>query len=207
MELLKQLELVEVKYENDNKKATMTFLDKDRGEIREVTFNKQSYDNGQFTDDSDKAKKVDEWCDTYFKLPFKDLKQAIGTKHDIYAYEKFNSLWESDIVAKFGQDMIGQILTVKISGVKVDKFGCHIQFPYEKDTYETKMMWAEYKPEFKQWFVNPQKKIKQQEKFAEKFQTSIDNAQSLVGKTLIVEIKSAFGHAIYADAKPFPKKK
>ena len=40
-ELRKGLELVEVVYENEGKKATMTFLDMENGEIREVNFNKQ----------------------------------------------------------------------------------------------------------------------------------------------------------------------
>lgn len=48
MEKLTNLELVGVVYENDNKKAVLTFLDEDRGHIHEVNFNKQSYENNQF---------------------------------------------------------------------------------------------------------------------------------------------------------------
>ena len=42
MELLENLELVDVHFED--KKAILVFLDEERGEIREVTFNKQSFD-------------------------------------------------------------------------------------------------------------------------------------------------------------------
>ena len=35
MEIRENLELIEVKYENDSKKAILTFLDTERGEIRE----------------------------------------------------------------------------------------------------------------------------------------------------------------------------
>ena len=43
MELRNALELVDVEY--DGKKAVMTFLDKERSEVRVVNFNKQSYDD------------------------------------------------------------------------------------------------------------------------------------------------------------------
>ena len=42
-EILEQLELVDVIFE-DNKKVTLVFLHEERGEIREVNFNKQVYD-------------------------------------------------------------------------------------------------------------------------------------------------------------------
>ena len=44
MEKLTNLELVGVTYENDNKKAVLTFLDEEHGQIREVNWNRQSYD-------------------------------------------------------------------------------------------------------------------------------------------------------------------
>ena len=42
-EFLEQLELVDAIFE-DNKKVTLVFLHEERGEIREVNFNKQVYD-------------------------------------------------------------------------------------------------------------------------------------------------------------------
>ena len=58
-ELLEQLELVDVIIE-DNKKATLVFLHEERGEIREVNFNKQVYDKDtkKFVDDAEKAAKM-----------------------------------------------------------------------------------------------------------------------------------------------------
>ena len=90
MEFLEQLELVDVTFED--KKAVLTFLDEDRGEIREVNFNKQSYDSdaNKFVDDEEKAAKVEEWCEEHFNLPFDRLAEAIGERKDIYAYDKFN---------------------------------------------------------------------------------------------------------------------
>ena len=58
MELRKGLELVSVEYENNDKKAVMTFLDAERKEVRIVNFNKQRYENGKYVDDPAKAEKV-----------------------------------------------------------------------------------------------------------------------------------------------------
>lgn len=64
--IIKDLELVDVNYENNKKKVTLTFLDKEAEEIRDVIFNKQSYNNGEFVDDPQKEEKVNQWCQEYF---------------------------------------------------------------------------------------------------------------------------------------------
>jgi hypothetical protein len=83
MELRKNLELVDVAYENDGKKVVMTFLDEERGEVRIVNFNRQAYDNGKFVDDPSKAAKVDEWCENFFGTKFNKLTDCIGQKKDV----------------------------------------------------------------------------------------------------------------------------
>ena len=70
MEIRENLNLIEVRFEQEGKKAILTFLDPERGEIREVNFNKQSYKDGKYQDDPEKAAKVDEWCKTYFNTTF-----------------------------------------------------------------------------------------------------------------------------------------
>ena len=52
MELRKELELVSVEYENNGKKAVMTFLDKERKQVRIVNFNKQIYRDNKYIDDN-----------------------------------------------------------------------------------------------------------------------------------------------------------
>lgn len=207
MELLQQLELVEVNFED--KKAVLVFLDESRGEIREVNFNKQSYDNdaNKFVDDPEKAEKVEKWCDEFFGLSFDRLAEAIGEKRDIYAYDKFNSLYEVQMISKFDKDMVGQIFEVPVKNVTDDGKAIHIEFDYEGDTYENKMTYADYLESKKQWFVNPQKQKKQYDKFQEKFGISVDEKEKLVGQNVMVEVKLAFGKFVYADIKPFPKKK
>ncbi|EAE3352542.1 hypothetical protein E1U67_11795 [Listeria monocytogenes] len=190
-------------------KATLQFIDMDRGELREVIFNKNVFDKekNEFVPDEEKAAKVEEWCQEYFQLTFDDLSKAVGEKRDVYAYDKFNSLWESEQIAKFDKDMVGQIISSTVKDVTDDGIGVHIKFEYEGELYQSNMTYSDYMETMKKWFTNPQKQRKQYEKFEEKFGISIDNKEELIGKDIMVEVKSAFGKFVYPDIKPFPKKK
>lgn len=207
MELRKQLELVEVDYENENKKAVMTFLDKERKEVRVVNFNKQAYTNGKYVDDPEKAEKVDEWCQKYFGTTFAMLPECVGTKHDVYVYTNFNSLWECDIVEKFTADMEGQIYQTKVKEIIVDDYFIRIRFDIDGKTYESKMTFGKYMDNLKAWFVDPQKKTNAYKKFEDKYGVPVEEKDKLIGHDLMVEVKSAFGTNYYGDIKKFPKKK
>lgn len=158
MELLKDLELVAVEYENQGQKAVLTYLDRDHGEIRTVNFNKQAYKNGSYVDDDEKAQKVEEWCKEIFNLKFKDLTKALHTTHDVYAYDNFNSLFEVKQITKFSEDMVGQIIQSEITDVIIDDTAIHIQFEYEGETYESKMSYAKYMEFDKKFYIDPIKK-------------------------------------------------
>lgn len=207
MEIRKDLELVEVEYENEKKKAVMTFLDSERKEVRVVNFNKQSYSGGKYVDDPEKAEKVDEWCQEFFKTTFDKLPNCVGTRHDVYVYTNFNSLWECDIVEKFTADMEGQIYQTTVKEVVVDEYFIRIRFDIDGKTYESKMGFGKYMEKLKEWFVDPQKKEKAYEKFEEKYGVPVQEADKLIGHDLMVEVKSAFGTNYYGDIKKFPKKK
>lgn len=207
MKLLKNLELIDVQYANDNKKAVLVFLDDEHGEIREVNFNKQSYDNGRFIDDHEKAEKVEKWSKDLFGLTFDTLAHGIGEKKDVYAYENFNSLFEVTQVSKFNDDMVGQIFEAVVAEVIDDNIAIRMRFEYEGQTYESKMSYADYVETRKEWFINPQKRAKQYDKFEKKFGIKIADKEKLVGKTVMVEVKKAMGRYTYAEIKPFPKKK
>lgn len=206
MEIRENLKLVNVEYENDGKKAVMTFLDAERREIRTVNFNKQSYSNGKYVDDPAKAEKVDAWCKEFFDTTFKKLPEQIGTTKTVYCYQNFNSLFEVDQIEKFTADMKDQIYQTECKEVVVDDNGIRIRYEIEGKTYESKMSWSTFYPEANQWFVDPQKKNKQIAKFEDKFGISIDNKDELVGKRLMVECKIAMGKYYYGDIKKFPKK-
>lgn len=207
MELLEQLELVNVTFED--KKAILTFLDEERGEIREVNWNKQSFDSNanKFIDDDEKAEKVEKWSQEFFGLSFDRLAEAIGERKDVYAYDRFNSLYEVDMIAKFDKDMVGQIMQVDITEVVDDGKAVFIKFVYDGQTYASKMQYADYLENKNQWFVNPIKQKKQYDKFFEKFGIAIEDKEQLVGQSVMIEIKLAFGTHVYVEVKPFPKAK
>jgi hypothetical protein len=206
MELLEQLELVDVVFED--KKATLVFLDENRGEIREVNFNRQSFDQDakKFIDDPEKAAKVDEWCEEYFHIDFDRLAEAIGEKRDVFCYDNFNSLFEVQMISKFEEDMLGQIFEVEVTKAIDDGKKISIQFEYEGKLYESKMQYADYLDARKEWFINPQKRIKQYKKFEEKFHIPVDRIEEMVGKIVMIEVKKAMGKYIYCEIKPFKKK-
>ena len=205
MELRKDLELIEVEYQNEMKKAVLTFLDEEKGQVLEVNFNKQSYDTDakKFINDKEKEQKVDEWCDTYFNTTFENLTDCIGVKKDIYHYEDFNSLWESEYAQKFDKDEVGQIFNCEITDVNDN--GNMIQIFYkDKDSdvlYKSNMTYSNYIEARKQWFVDPIKRDKTYEKFKNRFGVDVENAKEIIGKDIMVEVKLAFGKFTYGDIK------
>ena len=207
MEPRKDLELVSVEFENDDKKAVMTFLDNERKQVRIVNFNRQSYSNGKYVDDREKAANVDEWCDKYFQCRFKDLGACVGQKKDVYCYDKFNSLWEIEQIAKFTADMDGEIYQTEVKEIIVDDFFIKIRYEINGSTYESKMTFGTYIKDRKEWFQDPIKKETQYKKFEEKFLLPVEQKDALIGHPLIVEVKSAFGNNYYGDIKKFSAKK
>lgn len=209
MELLEQLELVDVQFEDNNKKAILVFLDEQKGEVREVNFNRQSFDqqSKKFVDDEKKAAQVDAWCAEHFNLEFDQLGQAIGERKDVYCYDNFNSLHEVQMLSKFDEDMLGQIFEVEIVNALDDGKRISLQFEYEGSLYESKMQYADYLEARQEWFINPQKRKKQYEKFVEKFLMPVEEIANMIGKTVLVEVKKAMGKYIYTEIKPFKKTK
>ena len=212
MELLEQLELVGV--EQDQDKTTFTFLDRERGEIRDVKWNSKKYDpdatgNNKWIQSDEQEQKVQEYAQEYFGVDYSQLANIgnDGIKKDIYTYPKFNSLWESNQTAKFDMDMEGQLLSVTVKELKSDDVGLHILFDYDGDTYDSKMGWSKYIEADKTFFVDPIKKQKQIEKFEEKFGIPFDDRDELVGKDIMVEVELAFNKYVYVSVKPLPKKK
>ena len=207
MEFKEQLEIVDVTFED--KKATIIFLDEEMGEIREVNFNKQKYDQDskKFIDDEDKAVQVEEWCQEHFGLTFDRLAEAIGERKDVYCYDNFNSVFPVKMITKFDDDMVGQIFEVEIAHAEDDGKKISLQFEYEGNLYESKMQYADYLETRKEWFINPQKRTKQYTKFEEKFAMPVGEIENMIGKTVMVEVKKAMGKWVYSEIKPFPKKK
>lgn len=200
-DLREDLELVEVEYTNDNKRAILKFLDMENGELLEVNFNKQAWVNGEYVDDEEKAAKVDEWCQKYFDTTFDDLASKVGETHDVYKYEKFNSLWEADEVNKFDVKQKGQIFTTNIESISDTGQKISIRYKVDGDLYETKYQYADYVEQLNQFFPNPQKKLKQYKKFKDLFGVDVENADEIISKEIMVEVKVAFGKFAYGEIK------
>lgn len=202
------LECVDARFEDNNQKVTLTFLHEDKGEVRDVSLNKGIFDQKtkKFVYDEKKAAQVDEWCEEYFGLPFERMGEAIGEWKEIYCYPNFNSLWEVQMIEKFGDDMEGQIFETEIVKAFDDGKKISLQFEYENGLYESKMQYADFLEGRNEWFVNPQKRKKQYEKFEEKFGLLVGEIEQMVGKKVMVEVKKAFGEFIYNEIKPFKKK-
>lgn len=207
MELRKELELVSVEYENNGKKAVLTFLDRERKQVRIVNFNKQVYRDNKYVDDKEKAAKVDQWCADYFQCGFDDLAECIGKKMDVYCYDNFNSLWEVEQIEKFTKDMQGLIIQTEIKEIVVDDYFIKIRYEYEGKTYESKMTFGTFFKATKEWYQDPVKKEQQYRKFEEKFHVPVEEKDSLIGHPLMVEVKSAFGNNFWGDIKKFPAPK
>lgn len=207
MELRKDLTLVSVEYENNGKKAVLTFLDKERKQVRSVNFNKQVYRDGKFVDDPEKAAKVEEWCGEFFWSSFDDLSDCIGQTKDVYCYERFNSLWQVEQIEKFTADMVGQIFQTEVKEITVDDYFIRIRYDIEGKTYESKMTFGTYFKETKEWYQDPVKKEQKYKQFEEKFHVPVERKDELIGHPLMVEVKSAFGSNYYGDIKKFPNKK
>ena len=207
--ILENLELVEVNFEDNNQKAVLTFLDDSKGEIRDINFNRQKYNEAEkkYLPDAEKAAQVDEWCEEYFGLTFEQLAEAIGERKDVYCYDNFNSLWEVKMLSKFDDDMVGQVFEVICTHAEDDGKKISIQFEYEDELYESKMQYADYLDVKKEWFINPLKQKKQYEKFEDKFGLLVGEVEQLIGKTIMVEVKKAMGKWVYCEVKPFPKAK
>lgn len=207
MELKQQLELVEVQYEGS--KAILIFLDEEEGVIREVNFNKQIYNNEdkKWVDDPAKAEQVEKWCEEYFKCSFDELKNQTGVRKDVYVYDNYCSLWESNEVSKFSEDMVGEVFEVEIKEAFIDDIAIRFRFEYESKTYESKMVFAKYLESLKKYIPNPIEKKKKIESFEDKFGLSIDEIEKLIGRTVLVEIKKAMGKYVYVEIKKNNNKK
>ena len=207
MELRKELELVSVDFENNGKKAVMTFLDKERKQVRVVNFNRQIYRDGKYVDDPDKAAKVDKWCADYFQSDFMGLAECVGQKKDVYCYDKFISLFEVEQIEKFTKDMVGQIFQTEVKEITVDDYFIKIRYEIDGKTYESKMTFGTFFQATKEWYQDPVKKEAQYRKFEEKFHVPVERKDELIGHPLMVEVKTAFGNNLWGDIKKFPERK
>lgn len=208
MEKLENLELVLVNYESENKRAVLTFLYEEKGEIREVTFNKQAWDSNtnKFIDNEEKAKKVEEWCEEYFSVSFDKLEDCVGVRKDVYDYGNYCSLWiNEDATDKFTEEDLHLIDTATIKNIKLDDVGIKIHISYNDKVYESKMGYSKWIEGLKKFMINPIERAKKITKFKEKFGVDIEEKEKLIGEDVMFEVKKT-GKYIWVELKPIKKR-
>ena len=204
MECIKNCEMIKAEIVNGNR-LEMKFYDKENDILRTVKFNKQNYDRekGQFVDDPEKAQKCEEWSQKYFGCSFAEVPEQVGVSRDIYVYENFCSLWESEETqrAKKFDGPCKSIIKTKIENIYVDNIGIHVEYRYNGDLYESKYTTAEYIKDLKKWVRDPEREARAYRRFSEIYGKDIAHKDELIGADIQVQVKKAFA-SYYGEVLP-----
>lgn len=197
---IEQLRLLAVEREEDYQ-ATLKLADLDSKLIYDVNFNKREFDKNtkKWIPSSEKADKVEKLCLEYVGFPFDELEEALGSNFDVYVYENFNSLWEVKFTNKFTDEHKGKSFQTTIDEIEDNGTAILIKYKWKGEPYQSKMTYADYSEDLKEWFVNPQKRKKQLDKFHDKFGKYLEDKDELVGSKIIVNVKCAFGKFYYGE--------
>lgn len=204
MERIENCEMIKAEIVNGTR-LEMKFYDPKHDVLRTVKFNRQTYDRekGQFVDDPEKAQKCEEWAQKYFGCSFDEVPEQIGVSRDIYVYENFCSLWESEETKrakKFDTPVKGIIKTC-IESVYVDNIGIHVEYLYNGELYESKYTCAEFIKDMNKWVRDPEREARAKKRFKEIFGKDLDHREELIGTEIQVQVKKAFS-SYYGEILP-----
>jgi hypothetical protein len=204
MEHIENCEMIKAEIVNGTR-LEMKFYDKENDVLRTVKFNLQSYDRekGQFVDDPEKAQRCEEWSQKYFGCSFNEVPEQVGVSRDIYVYENFCSLWESEEQqrAKKFDTAVKGIIKTKIENIYLDNIGIHVEYKYQDELYESKYTTAEFIKDMKKWVRDPEREARAFRRFKEIFGKDISEKDSLIGAEIQVQVKKAFS-SYYGEILP-----
>ena len=205
MERIESCEMIKAEIVNGNR-LEMKFYDEKNDVLRTVKFNKQSYDRekGEYVDDPEKEQKCEEWCDKYFACSFTEVPERVGVRHDIYVYDNFCSLWESEETPrakKFDAPVKG-IIKTKIENIYKDNIGIHVEYMYNGDLYESKYTCAEFIKDLKKWVRDPEREARALKRFKDIYGVDFEHKDSVIGAEIQVQVKKAFS-SYYGEVLPF----
>lgn len=188
-------EIAEV--QNNNDSVVFLCLQREESKVVEVKWNKGTYDSatGKIIPTDEKIDKVNDWCKQYFNLDLSTINKAVGKKIDVYVYETYASFWESDV--KFKPEDAGTKFDTVIDKIDYDDDAIVVRYKWNNDTYHTNYRFTQRVGE--DYFINPQKKRKQLQKFENKFGLPIERKDELIGLPIQVEIKTAFKKFAYGE--------
>lgn len=192
------LEIVDVINEED--KITFVLLDPEQQEIHDVKWRKKVFDSDTqtYVDDEAKLAQVEGWCRDYFGLELGDIDQAVGKRATVYGYDTFDSFWQSD--AKFQKQDTGKMIQTEVKDIEVTKEYIKIRYDWKDKTYASYKRFTQKRGDV--YYVNPVKRNNQYKWFLDTFGVPVEDKDSVIGKNIIVEVKSVFGTSFYGDIKP-----
>ena len=204
MERIENCEMIKAEIIN-NDRLEMKFYDAKNDVLRTVKFNKQSYDRekGQFVDDPEKAQKCEEWAQKYFGCTFDEVPEQIGVSRDVYVYENFCSLWETEDTqrAKKFDSPVKGIIKTKIENIYLDNVGIHVEYLYNDELYESKYTTSEFIKDLKKWVRDPERETRAYKRFKEIFGKEFSQKDDLIGAEIQVQVKKAFS-SYYGEILP-----
>ena len=204
MERIEKCEMIKAEIVNGTR-LEMKFYDEQNDVLRTVKFNLQNYDRekGQFVDDPEKAQKCEEWSQKYFGCSFNEVPEHLGVRHDIYVYDNFCSLWETEDSqrAKKFESPVKGIIKTKIENIYVDNVGIHVEYKYNDEIYESKYTTSEFIKDLKKWVRDPDREARAYKRFKEIFGKDFSMKDELIGTDIQVQVKKAFS-SYYGEILP-----
>lgn len=204
MEIIKNCEMIKAEVVNGTR-LEMKFYDAQNDVLRTVKFNRQSYDRekGQFIDDPEKAQKCEEWAQQYFGCSLDEVPEKVGAVHDIYVYDNFCSLWESEDTkrAKKFDSPVKGIIKTRIENIYKDNIGIHVEYLYNGELYESKYTCAEFIKDLKKWVRDPEREARALKRFKEIYGKDFSEKDELIGAEIQVQVKKAFS-SYYGEVLP-----
>lgn len=201
---IKNCEMIKAEIVNGTR-LEMKFYDKENDVLRTVKFNRQNYDRerGQFVDDPEKAQKCEEWSQKYFGCSFDEVPEQVGVSRDVYVYDNFCSLWETEETprAKKFDSPVKGIIKTKIENIYTDNIGIHVEYKYNEELYESKYTTAEFIKDLKKWVRDPEREARAMKRFKEIYGKDISRKDELIGAEIQVQVKKAFA-SYYGEVLP-----
>ena len=204
MERIEQCEMIKAEIVNGSR-LEMKFYDAKNDLLRTVKFNKQNYDreNGKFVDDPEKAQKCEEWSQKYFGCSFDEVPEQVGVSRDVYVYDNFCSLWETEETqrAKRFDGPVKSLIKTKIENIYLDNVGIHVEYKYNDEIYETKYTTSEYIKDLKKWVRDPDREARAYKRFKDIYGVEFSQKDELIGREIQVQVKKAFS-SYYGEVLP-----
>lgn len=191
-----EVSIIEVKEEKEGLKLTVA--PEDFSAVYEVNLFKQSYDRKEkkWHDDQEQYDQFIQNMKDFFEIeldvdPLADLEKAlINRKIELYKRSETKlSFFEGIDIEKPANDLIGDIEKVTIERVDVYDAMARIIFKWvDGKYYAQNFRFGKWLDSLEKTIPNPAKRIKSEERFKKLTGVGFDDAQSLVGKEVQVEI-------------------